>query len=354
MDQLMFSPGAQTLYRLVRTWGALSSLFGLQKPGQNQGPAFDLTALREALETARRNAEEMSRRQGVVDTLKSSVLAGAEALVEKYYGLKADGAPLKVVLDQDLGGAMASVSYLYDRHGRATNEELHLSLAQFTPDSGSNGVNDHIIQNDRIIAHEMTHAIMGRTMDFSSLPTWFAEGTAEYIAGGMERVSLMLQHFTPQQLIRRLDQPWEGDSSQYAAAYLATRYMDQALADRGGLKAVMQQLQAGVGLDQAITSVSGGAFHGVAGFLQAFVDRGEGVAFLRTLDTSGQDPGSIKPGPGPEIVPDRGVKSSQPLRGFQVQWPSPVEGLQLGWLVPPFGFTLASAAVTAYRRQLRM
>jgi hypothetical protein len=342
-DQLNISPGARTLNRLLLTWGALSSLFGLKQPA----PGFDLAALREALAATHKAAQEVRARQGVLDTLKSSVLAQAEALVEQYYGLLADGAPLRVVLEKDMGGTLAAVSYQYDRQGRAANEELHISLSQFTPDTSANGVNDHVIENDRIIAHEMTHAIMGRAMDFRSLPTWFIEGTAEYIAGAMERVALSLDRLSPRQLIDRVSRPWEGDSPQYAAAYLAVRYLDQATAAGGGLKAIMQRLKSGEHLDQAITAVSGGALAGESGFVAAFL--AQGVAFLQSLDTSGRDPGSIKPARAADIVPDWGNPKNQPLRGFRVQWPSP--RIRAFPLPAAFGFTPAGPVIAAYRRQ---
>ncbi|MGE5675374.1 MAG: hypothetical protein ACM3XM_16110, partial [Mycobacterium leprae] len=107
---MTISRDAQALYRITLTWSVLGRLFGVEQPGQ----VFDPTALWKTLEEARRNLEEVQQRQGVVDSLQSSTLAGAESLVEKYFGLRADGAPLRVVLEDDMGGAMASLSYAYD------------------------------------------------------------------------------------------------------------------------------------------------------------------------------------------------------------------------------------------------
>ena len=352
MDQVGFSPEALAMNRLVRMWGALTGLFGT---GQAASRGPDLSALREALAQARKTAEAVELRKNVTDTLKSSALRQAELLVEKYYGLKGDGTKVSVSYNNNTEGALASVSFQYDDRGRIVNPRLNINLGQFAPDTSSNGVNDHIIQNDRIVAHEMTHLIMGRNMDLASLPDWFAEGTAEYIAGGAERVALSLRHNSPQALLSNLTKPWSGDSDSYAAGYLAVRFLDQATAEGGGLRAIMSRLKEGDSLDRAISAVSGGQYHDAGHFLTDFARNGTGVAFMRTIDLSGRDPGSIKPGSGSAVVADTGVHSDQPLQGFRIQWPSPLEGLAA--LQPAFGFGLnvtpAQSAALVYSKHMR-
>ncbi|MDF2627270.1 MAG: flagellin/flagellar hook associated protein [Symbiobacteriaceae bacterium] len=324
-DQVSISAGGLALNRLVRMWGSLTGLFGTGQAQTWKGP--DLSALREALQQARQNAEAVELRDRVTNTLKSTALRQAESLVEQYYGLKGDGTTVRVKYENNLEGALASVSFQYDDRGRIANPSLHINMSQFAPDTGPNGVNSHVIQNDRIIAHEMTHLIMGRNMDLASLPDWFAEGTAEYISGGAERVALSLRNNSPEALLSTLMKPWAGDSDSYAAAYLAVRFLDQAAAEGGGLKAIMGRLKEGDTLDQAIASISQGRYQDSRHFLTDFARMGTGAAYMRTIDLSGRDPGSIKPGAGPSVVADRGVKANQPLEGFRIQWPSPLEGL---------------------------
>lgn len=351
-DQASFSTGGLALNRLVRMWGTLSGLFGTGQAQAWKGP--DLSALRQALQQARQNAEAVELRQRVTDTLKSTALRQAESLVEQYYGLKGDGTTVRLRYENNMEGALASVSFQYDDRGRVANPSLHINMSQFAPDTGPNGVNSHIIQNDRIVAHEMTHLIMGRNMDLASLPDWFAEGTAEYISGGAERVALSLRHNSPQALLSHLTKPWAGDSDSYAAGYLAVRFLDQATAEGGGLKAIMGRLKEGDTLDQAISSVSGGQYHDTAHFLTDFVRNGTGVAFMRTIDLSGRDPGSIKPGAGPAIVADSGTRADQPLQGFRMQWPSALEGLPALQHAFSFGINAppAQAAALAYGRHM--
>lgn len=351
-DQATFSTGGLALNRLVRMWGALTGLFGTGQAQGWKGP--DLSALREALQQARQNAEAVELRQRVTETLKSTALRQAESLVEKYYGLQGDGTTVRLSYENNMDGALASVSFQYDDRGRIANPSLHINMRQFTPDTGPNGVNSHVIENDRIVAHEMTHLIMGRNMDLASLPDWFAEGTAEYISGGAERVALSLRHNSPQALLSNPTKPWASDSDSYAAGYLAVRFLDKATADGGGLKEVMSHLKDGDTLDQAIASVSRGRYQGAGQFLTDFARNGTGVAFMRTIDLSGRDPGSIKPGAGPSVVADSGAHTDQPLQGFRIQWPSPLEGLQA--LQPAFRFGYgavpAQATASAYRNHM--
>jgi len=346
MDQTQFSAEGLALNRLVRMWGAVSGLFGISTGQTTAGP--DLSALREALMQARKNAEAVQLRQKVTDTLKSSALRQAESLVEKYYGLKGDGTTVKVSYENNMEGALASVSFQYDDRGRITNPQLHINMSQFAPDTGPNGVNSHVIQNDRIVAHEITHLVMGRNMDLESLPDWFAEGTAEYIAGGAERVAISLQHQPPQRLLAKLTKAWDGDSDSYAAGYLAVRYLDQSTAGNGGLKAIMGRLKEGDSLDQAIATVSDQHYKSTADFIRQFATEGAGAAFVRSIDLSGRDAGSIKPASGSAVVTDQGVRSDQPLKGFKIQWPSPLEGMPM--LQPSFGFSFGFGMATAPAR----
>lgn len=345
-DQFQASAQSRSLNNLLWSWRVLGSLLG--RP-QAQGP--DLAGLQQALRDAQARTQQMRQHDEILNTLKSSALKGAEELVRWAYGLEADGAPLTVKLAQELGGALASVSYRYDRSGKMDQMHLNINVSQFTPQTGPNGVNEHVIENDRIIAHEITHAVMGRSMNVALLPDWFMEGTAEYVAGGAERVALSLKRMSPGGLLGRVLQPWHGDSPQYAAAYLAVRYLDEATQEGGGIRQVMRHLQEGSSLDDAIWRVSGGRYKGESAFLVAFAREGEGDSWMRRVDLSGREPGSIRPGRGPEIVPDGGAPRQQPLQGFRITWPSPLEGIALtgAWT---WGQQVAAAAYSQAQRAL--
>lgn len=351
VDQFQASTAARSLGNLLWSWRVLGTLLG--RP-QTQGP--DLAGLQQALRDAQERVTKLRQHDEILTTLKSSALAGAEELVRWAYGLEGDGAPLTVKLEKEMGGSLASVSYLYDKQGKMAQMQLHINVSQFIPETGPNGTNDHVIENDRIIAHEMTHAVMGRTMNIAMLPDWFMEGTAEYVGGGAERVAISLKRMSPGGLIGRVLQPWYGDSPQYAASYLAVRYLDHATQAGGGIRQVMAHLQAGLSLDQAIRSTSGGRYEDAADLLFAFARRGEGEAWMKTVDLSGREPGSIRPGSGREIVPDQASPRQQPLKGFRITWPSPLEGIDLG-LSTGWGLFgaggMRQAAAAAYARAQR-
>ncbi|WP_108652164.1 flagellin N-terminal helical domain-containing protein [Dongshaea marina] len=127
-------------------------------------------------------------KQAVVDGLFSAWFAQSEAMITELYGLTADGSKLNINLsdtpDPDL---LASVSGTVGADGKTENMFLNIDMSDFPiglrPDGG-----EPPFYSDRIIAHEMVHAVMGRTMNFNALPTWFKEGTAEFIHGADERV----------------------------------------------------------------------------------------------------------------------------------------------------------------------
>ncbi|HLO01905.1 MAG TPA: flagellinolysin [Symbiobacteriaceae bacterium] len=355
-DQFQASSAARSLNNILWSWRVLGTLLG--RP-QTQGP--DLAGLQQALQDAQARVNQVRQNDEILNTLKSSALAGAEELVRWAYGLEGDGAPMTVKLEKEMGGSLASVSYLYDDQGKMKDMMLHINVSQFVPDTSSNGKNEHVIENDRIIAHEMTHAVMGRAMNIAMLPDWFMEGTAEYVGGGAERVSLSLQRMSPGGLLGRVLQPWYGDSPQYAASYLAVRYLDHATQAGGGIRKVMEHLQAGDSLDEAIWSVSGGRYEGEEDFLVSFARKGEGEAWMKRVDLSGRDPGSIRPAKSKDIVPDEGGVRQQPLRGFRITWPNPLEGIDLmGALSPGWGLLgapnlggMRQAAAAAYGRSQR-
>src|SRR3989338_3257064 len=129
-------------------------------------------------------------RRAVLNGLKGYWLNEAEARVLEFYGIKGDGAGLEINLDfsDGAGGVLASVSGTGGAFGRVDDQVLNIDLADFLPPNLPNGGNPPFY-NDRIIAHEMVHAIMGRAMSFTPLPSWFKEGAAEFIHGADERLS---------------------------------------------------------------------------------------------------------------------------------------------------------------------
>lgn len=281
-DELSFSPGA--LLHLIRMRSA-------------------------AMASANR---EMLQNRQVQHMLKTTALPNAERVVARDYGLRADNAPLTIILEPDMGGALGSASGHVVPGGRLDRLELRFSLSAFRPDTRSNGKNTHV-ENDRIVAHELAHLVMARTMDFASLPEWFAEGTAEYIAGGSERASnAVRQHGFS--LFKMLNYAWQNTSAEYAAGYLAVRFLDERTESVGGIRAIMSNLAAGDSLDEAIAAT--GVYQNVRHLLDD-LQGPDGRKWLAGLDLSGA--GAKSSDHGPRVVPDTPT-SKGTLDGFQERW----------------------------------
>ena len=130
--------------------------------------------------------------------LQNGWLEQAESLIQQYYGISADGADIDIELTtftDGTGGVAAQVVGLIPGSytGKASDVKLQIDMSDFTPPNLPNG-GTAPFYNDRIIAHEMVHAVMYRSMNVASMfdPTvdqkWFLEGAAEFIHGADERL----------------------------------------------------------------------------------------------------------------------------------------------------------------------
>ncbi len=273
--------------------------------------------------------DEKKRR--VLDGLKSGWLSSAEQMVKQYYGIEGDGVKITVNLDTTDGGAgvLASVSGGVSG-GKYTNLHLNLDMADFgfgdTRDGGGSPY-----YNDRVVAHEMAHAVMSRTMNFTALPSWFVEGTAELIQGADERVRSSIASGNS---VATIVAGVSGGGFVYDGGYLASRYMHDKLKDlgvEGGIKGVMQYLNQnqGANLDQALNAVSKGEIASTSAFLSDF--GANGVNFVNTkVNLTNADTGAIggldadggRALDARAVVADAGDNNAKDgLAGFDVSYP---------------------------------
>lgn len=276
-------------------------------------------------------------RRAVLDGLKLGWLEESEQRIKKFYGIVGDGA---LTMDVNLnssdgaGGKLAYVSTTaVGGNGQWQNITLNLDMADFTPPNLPNG-GSAPYYNDRIIAHEMVHAEMSRSMDFNSLPNWFKEGAAEFIHGADERLNAdyaggggwaaMIAAFNADSVAA---------SAGYSAGYAALRYMHDKIKAAGGagVKDIMTYLSnnAGSTLDQALTNASHGAFANLAGFQTAFQTNGN--AFVAAMNLTNADTGAIGGADtdggtvlnATDIMLDRGQRAgSNVLDGFKLYFPT--------------------------------
>jgi len=274
--------------------------------------------------------DENKRR--VLDSLKTGWLSASEKMMKNLFGIQADGVKLTVDLDRnDWGpGVLASVSGTGGSGGMWNDVHLNLNMAVFgataTRDGGSAPM-----YSDRIIAHEMAHAIMARSMNFTPLPDWFKEGAAELIHGADERVRSSVASGNA---IATIVAGVRGGAFEYEGGYIATRYMHDQLKGmgvEGGIKGVMQHMMNNQGstLDQALDTVSGGKFASTSAFLGDFEANGEEFVSkkmnLLNADTGAiggfdADGGAVFD--ARKVVADAGDNNADDgLSGFEVVYP---------------------------------
>lgn len=271
------------------------------------------------------------RKRAVIDGLKTGWLSASEKMVKDLFGIEADGVKLTVNLETTDGGSgvLASVSGTI-AGGKFANVHLNIDMADFgtaaTPDGGGAP-----FYSDRIIAHEMAHAIMSRSMNFNSLPDWFIEGTAELIHGADERVAgAVAGGATAGSIVGTI----AGGGFTYEGSYVAARYLHdklKGLGVEGGMKGLMQYLtqNQSATLDTALNAVSKGEIASNAAFLADF--GANGAAFASTnIDLANADTGAIGglDADGKRALTARGVvadtgdnNASDGLSGFVVAYP---------------------------------
>jgi flagellin len=270
--------------------------------------------------------EDKSKR-AVLDSLKAGWLSAAEDMVQQYYGLQGDGVNLKINLDTTDGksGVLASVT---GSTAPGSDVTLNIDMADFsdtsTPDGGAGP-----LYNDRVIAHEMVHAIMLRSTSFN-FPQWFIEGTAELIQGADERLAGALAGGqTAQGIVDTIT----GGGFSYEGGYVASRYLHDQLKSMGvagGMKGLMTYLNGhqGADLDTALKAVTGGQYQGVGDFMTDFA--AGGASYIAGMNLTNADTGAIggldaDGGPTRDaqgVVPESGFgTAARPLRNFKVEYP---------------------------------
>ena len=278
----------------------------------------------------------------ILNGLQSSWLEQSENLIQTHYGLIGDGAPLDIQFVNNVPQYLAAVSGTPNGTGKLINQTLLVDLADFAPATLPNG-GTAPFYDDRIIAHEMVHAVMGRTMNFTALPTWFIEGTAEFMHGADERLNAdIFNNGGPgvgeAAVANEIDQPWTGSSLQYSSGYSAVRYLHDRIITAGGtgIRDIMTYLNANQSddLDDALQNIASGGYaaglNGVGGFYEDFKTLGNGVTFIQGLNLANADTGAIggadadggaRVTTATGTIPDTVNSTLNPLAGFVENWP---------------------------------
>ena len=234
--------------------------------------------------------------RAVLNALKGFWISEGEQRVFDAFGLTADGAELEITFTNDsYSQTLASVSGTSGAGGKIFDQVLNVNLAYFDASTLPNGGSTPQY-TDRVIAHEMAHAVMGRTMNFAGLPSWFIEGTAEALQGADERLAGDTAGGTnTATILAAFNADDVSASAGYSGGYAAVRYMHEEIKAAGGkgIKDIMGYLQKNSGstLDQALTNASKGAFSSQADFSTQF--NADAAAYVAGLDLSNADTGAI-------------------------------------------------------------
>ena len=283
-----------------------------------------------------------NKQTGYADVTKDAVLEGleggwleiSEEMIRRSYGISASGNAISIELSTFTDGAgntAAQVVSSVGASGPGTNIKLQVDLADFaTPNLPNGGTSPYY--SDRIIAHEMVHAVMATAASWGEIRNnasalWFIEGAAEFIHGAEERV----QADTVAATLADNIFTWGSASVDYSSGYVAVRYLHEKIRAAGG-KGVQDMLQymqnnSGVTFDAAFANATQGAYADYAAFKADF-DANK-AAFVATFDFSNTDTGAIggldvDNGPlltATSVVEDFGNRSGQDvLSGFTETW----------------------------------
>ncbi len=293
-------------------------------------------------------------KQDIIENLKSKWLANSEARIEEYFGLTAEDVDLTFeFIDDPDSNYLAWVSPLaVDANGSATSSKMTINLALY----GVAGEETY----DRTIAHEMTHAIMEANMSFvgDKVPSWFVEGTAEFMAGGDERLNNDIVTLVNggssipdavDAVVNTVDPTVYGaltTTTEYSSSYGAVRYLHQSIKDAGGtgvdeIMAFMAD-NPGAHLDDAFADLAAthddlSSWTTSALFMADYQSDAGGEAYIATLfgdgltgDLQNSDVGAIGGADADGgavltatsvIADDIYYAADDPLTGFNEIWP---------------------------------
>lgn len=228
-------------------------------------------------------------------------LSTPEARIKEYYGLEGDGSLLVVNFEyNDSGGTTAYVT----GYTGTTTQTLTIDLADIGSNDGENGDNPLESKGDytdRIIGHEMLHAVMNNQFGMSkmgNMPVWFSEGSAEFIHGADERVkaSIMydgkiddgyLQYVIDRGVSLLNNEGWNSDSDDYSAGYIIMKYIDKKMTTGKDMKTFMQSIRNHPNDDGLVALKNAIVTHTGVSTFEAFVAdfKANGKNFVKTKMT---------------------------------------------------------------------
>lgn len=256
--------------------------------------------------TANSDADIFARVTGMMEQ--------AEANIKAHFGIEGDGEDTFQMLIQN-GGAGGVVAFVTSAPGNVISMTLD-----------RDDFNGSIPNIDRIVEHEMVHAVMGNQIT-SAMPKWFTEGASELIHGADDRLIADLGGGDGATLMAGWNPAAATTSADYSRAYVAARMLHddlKAAGHAGGISALMQAMtQDGTTLDSNLQKLMGVT-------LAEFENRvaNEGGSYIDSMNLTNTDLGGIgaldADGLGirnaVDAVGDQFSYAEQPLKGFKLDW----------------------------------
>lgn len=235
----------------------------------------------------------------IIHALETRWIPQTEALIEKHFGLVGKG-NLELDFERDVtAGNVASLRFKESADGQTLEPVLTINLENVTdlPDGSAP------YYYDRLIAYELTHAVLANNVDLEILPGWFVEGATQFIQGADERVKAELSNINTQHSLETLfntDVGYSSTSAGYAVSYIAVKFLDNEIRANGGtgIHEIFDRLKNGKTIDQALASVSAlhNGMNGLWDDLFTFEShfKATGLASISTLlNLNNADTGSI-------------------------------------------------------------
>ncbi|SOB91075.1 flagellin [Ureibacillus xyleni] len=204
------------------------------------------------------------------ERLVQSTLEASENMLASDYGLTVSGKTMTLSYITDSSSGMVA------RVWPSSNPTMEIDNADFFTEGSL------WIDEDRIVAHEMVHAVMAASgINMDSMPDWFIEGSAEFLPGAKERLEGSVNILGVQNTINMITSSTKG-SHFYSAGYAATIYLDQKLRQSGnseGLKNLLEYMQSNPSktFEQAMKDKMNNQSYSLSTFVNDFKANGASV-----------------------------------------------------------------------------
>lgn len=228
-------------------------------------PAGGSTSLINGLTVKWPDSGSDAMKAAITSALSNQWLQNCMDLVHESYAInfmdpEASVRDMEVLLSSEgANGKLAYVTNTYDSGTGKTNKltlTVNMSYYNNLDMKDPNGYDKTSRQTylDRVIAHEMTHALMAANIDhFSNLPSYIKEGTAELVHGIDDERKNVIQALADNNGDLETALNYTGDNpgeNVYAAGYMALRYLAHQAANAAPQKRLVFQI--GTKANQAI------------------------------------------------------------------------------------------------------